>query len=208
MSNGEIIVGGSFNEFSGFSVNRIIKFNEDGTTNNQFLNNIGNGFNNTVRVIKIQEDGKILVGGSFTSFNGTTCIRLTRLNTDGTLDTNFNNNISFGANDSVDAIDVLENGKILVGGEFGRFNQQNYKKLVLLNEDGTIDNTFSVGFGFNREIQTIKTLDDSNFIVGGEFTNFKNINSRYIAKLKFDVNPGSDIFDLTYDGNQYIISKR
>ena len=208
LSGGEIIVGGSFSEFSGFSVNRIIKFNEDGTLDNNFLNNMGNGFNNTVSVIKIQPNGKILVGGRFTSFNGVRSVRVARLNPNGTLDTDFSNNIGMGANDDVEGIGVLENGKILIGGDFGRFNGQNYKKLVLLNEDGTIDGSFTVGSGFNREVEVVKIIDNNTFITGGEFTDFRNISSRYIAKLGFDVNPGSDIFDLTYDGINYIISKR
>ena len=37
----------------------------------------------------IQPDGKILVGGSFTSYNGVPSPRLIRLNADGSRDTSF-----------------------------------------------------------------------------------------------------------------------
>jgi hypothetical protein len=68
--------------------------------------------------------------------------------------------------------------------------------------------TQNIGDGFNDYVYTLGLQSNNKIIVGGEFNNFKDISSRYIAKLKFDINPGSDIFDLTYDGNQYIISKR
>ena len=40
-------------------------------------------FNNEIKTSAIQIDGKILVGGSFTSYNGTNYNRLIRLNSDG-----------------------------------------------------------------------------------------------------------------------------
>jgi hypothetical protein len=42
-----------------------------------------------VREILVQSDGKILVGGSFTSYNGVARNNIVRLNNDGTLDTTF-----------------------------------------------------------------------------------------------------------------------
>ena len=75
--------------------------------------------NGTVRVVVVQPDGKILIGGDFTTLspNGgapVTRNRIARLNPDGTLDTAFNPN----ANGTVYAIAVQADGKILVGGDF------------------------------------------------------------------------------------------
>jgi hypothetical protein len=50
----------------------------------------GEGANNGVYSTVVQTDGKILVGGWFTSFNGTSCNRITRLNADGSIDATFN----------------------------------------------------------------------------------------------------------------------
>jgi uncharacterized delta-60 repeat protein len=52
----------------------------------------GRGFNNTAYSIVSQSDGKLLVGGAFTSYNGQDAPYIARLNTDGTLDTTFNPN--------------------------------------------------------------------------------------------------------------------
>ena len=75
--------------------------------------------NGTVRVVVVQPDGKILIGGDFTTLspNGGAAVtrnHIARLNPDGTLDTAFNPN----ANGTVYSIAVQADGKILVGGAF------------------------------------------------------------------------------------------
>ena len=80
--------------------------------------------NGTVQVVVVQPDGKILIGGDFTTLspNGggpVTRNRIARLNPDGTLDTAFDPN----ASNEVDAIAVQADGKILVGRRFQRSEQ-------------------------------------------------------------------------------------
>src|SRR5437870_13692092 len=69
--------------------------------------------NGTVNVVVVQPDGKILIGGAFTTVLGVARNNIARLNTDGTLDA-FNPN----ANGTVYAIAVQADGKILAGGLF------------------------------------------------------------------------------------------
>ena len=47
---------------------------------------IGTGFNYDVWTIDIQPDGKILVGGGFTKYNGTSRNRIIRLNSSGSIE--------------------------------------------------------------------------------------------------------------------------
>jgi len=70
--------------------------------------------NGPVSVVVVQPDGKILIGGAFTTVLGVTHNRIARLNPDGTLDTAFNPN----ADNSVFSIAVQADGKILAGGAF------------------------------------------------------------------------------------------
>ena len=81
---------------------------------------IGTGFNNTINTIAIQSDGKILVGGSFTSYNGVSANRMIRLNSDGSVDESFD--IGIGFNAIVYSIAIQSDGKILVGGLFSSYN--------------------------------------------------------------------------------------
>src|SRR6187399_1258435 len=72
-----------------------------------------------IYVVVVQPDGKILIGGAFTSLapnGGPTVTRnfIARLNTDGTLDSAFNPN----ADNWVYTIAVQADGKILAGGDF------------------------------------------------------------------------------------------
>ena len=70
--------------------------------------------NTLVRTIVVQPDGKILIGGDFTTVGGVARNRIARLNPDGTLDTAFNPN----ANSNIISIALQSDGKILVGGSF------------------------------------------------------------------------------------------
>ena len=67
--------------------------------------------------------GQLLVGGAFTNINGFTLGNIARLNGDGSVDTNFDLNL--GANDTVRAIAIQTDGRILVGGDFTNFNGTN-----------------------------------------------------------------------------------
>jgi uncharacterized delta-60 repeat protein len=95
--------------------------------------NAGTDVNNLIRAIEIQADGKILIGGLFTTYNGATANRVARVNIDGSLDTTFN--VGAGASGSVLSLAVQPDGKILVGGQFLDFN--NTEKLSLVRLQGT-----------------------------------------------------------------------
>jgi uncharacterized delta-60 repeat protein len=88
-SDDKILVGGNFTSFNGNASIRLVRLNSNGTYDNTF--NVGTGFGTAVdayvQTIVIQSDGKIVVSGAFTTYNGTTVNRILRLNTDGSIDT-------------------------------------------------------------------------------------------------------------------------
>src|SRR6266536_5630642 len=130
------------------------------------------GADRNVKALAVQPDGKIIVGGTFSSLGGrgtgtTTRKRIGRLNSDGTLDTNFNP----GANDIVDALAVQGDGKIVVGGFFtmlggGGTILRNH--IGRVNPDGTLDTGFDPGA--NDRISAIALQSDGKILVGGNFT--------------------------------------
>ena len=132
--DGKILAGGNFTIFNGtLGPNRLIRLNADGTRDTGF--SIGTGFNSTIFAIALQPDGKILVGGNFTTFNGVTQDRITRLNADGTQDTGFT--IGTGFNNIVRAIALQSDGKILVSGDFITYDGVTQNRITLLNTDGS-----------------------------------------------------------------------
>ncbi|WP_343634871.1 hypothetical protein [Fluviicola sp.] len=171
--DGKILVGGWFQVYDGDSVRRLVRLNSNGTRDMSF--NTGTGFNSSIYTMTLQPDGKILVGGYFTNYNGVTVGRITRLNTNGTIDNSFN--CTSLANGGVNSIGLQSDGKILVGGTFGTYYGSATNKIIRLNSDGTIDLSFNVGNGFNAEVSSILVQPDDKILVGGWFTSYSNGNS-------------------------------
>jgi hypothetical protein len=78
------------------------------------------GFNNYVCTIVIQTDGKVIIGGYFSYFNGAVANGIVRLNNNGSLDTTFNSGLGF--NNHVSSIAIQADKKIIVGGDFSQYN--------------------------------------------------------------------------------------
>ncbi len=70
----------------------------------------------------MEDDHITVLGGDFTSYNGTPCGGITRLDTNGNIDTDFNTAIGTGANAGVKAIALEQSGSLLIGGSFTDFN--------------------------------------------------------------------------------------
>ena len=74
----------------------------------------GTGANNGVFGITMQDDGRILIGGQFTTYNGIGVISLARLHGDGTLDGTFNTGTGAGDFGFVRKILLQDEEKIVV----------------------------------------------------------------------------------------------
>lgn len=172
--DGKIVVGGGFTQFQSPEPTTrmyVARLNPDGTVDSQFDPKANNG----VTSIAIQRDGKILLGGFFTTLQplGNTSpanlSHLARLNPDGTLDSEFYPIV--GGN--VYGLAVGPDGAIYVGGNFtqvwGRGNVSASRGYVArFNADGTIDQTFNPGV--NEEVDAFAFQPDGKVIIGGYFT--------------------------------------
>jgi uncharacterized delta-60 repeat protein len=136
--------------------------------------------NNSVLCTAVQADGKIVVGGIFTTLGGQSRSRLGRLNADGTLDTGFNP----GANNSVFSLAVQADGKIVVGGYFTTLGGQSRSYLGRLNADGTLDTSFNPGM--NGNVYSLAVQADGKIVVGGAFTTLGGQNRSYLGRLNAD----------------------
>ncbi|MDQ3076036.1 MAG: Ig-like domain-containing protein [bacterium] len=170
-SDGDILVGGDFNEFNGNARGRLVRLNSDGTEDTAFYTNLGYGFDSTVNSIALQSDGDILVAGDYPEFNVNVRNRLVRLNSNGTEDTTFYANLSGGFSGQIMSVAVQSDGDILVGGNYTELSGNARNRLVRLNSDGTEDAAFYDYFanGFNEQINTIAMQSDGDILVGGQF---------------------------------------
>jgi uncharacterized delta-60 repeat protein len=182
-SDGKIVIGGWFTTVNGVSRNRIARLNADGTLDTSFGDGLA-GANNTVYAVAIQSDGKIVIGGNFTSVNGTTINRVARLNADGTLDTGFNPGT--GANFPVWTVAIQSDGKIVIGGNFTSVNGTTINRVARLNADGTLDTDFDPGTGANNTVNAVAIQSDGKVVIGGDFTSVNGITINRVARLNAD----------------------
>ena len=216
--NGKVIVAGDFARVSGISRNKIARLNSDGSLDSSF--DPGSGFNNTVETIVIQSDGKVLVGGTFTSFNGIQRNALVRLNSDGSLDMTFDANILNGTVYSIALLTNTATGdEILIGGSFSSVGGQSRNGFARLNPDGSVVAGFNPIFGNpSFGVATIRRVliqDDGKILVGGTFNGVDGFNRSNLVRLNADGtldaafnagNIGSVSIIELYPNGKYIIS--
>jgi uncharacterized delta-60 repeat protein len=148
-----------------------------------------------IRTLAVQPDGKILVGGDFSSIKGTNRNRIARLNADGSLDGSFNPGT--GANGSVFAVALQPDGKALLGGAFASVNGTNRNRMARLNADGSLDGSFNPGTGANGSVHAVALQPDGKALIGGDFTTINGTSRNHIARLNADgsldgsFNPGT-----------------
>ena len=184
-SDGKILIGGLFTSYYGTAVNRIARLNSDGSLDATF--NPGSGTDGPVYNIALQPDGKILIGGYFTLYNGTSLTSLARLNADGSLDSTFSPVTS--PNIEVLNITLQPDGKILIGGYFGEYDEYNNAiplQIARLNTDGSVDASFNPGTGANRAVFTMALQSDGKIFIGGGFTFYNGTSINSLARLNTD----------------------
>ena len=125
-----------------------------------FCYNIETGFNADPEIIKQQADGKLVIGGYYTTYQGVSANRIVRLNTDFSIDDTFVYGTGFNA--EVNNVAIQSDGKILVGGNFTTYNGTSRNRIIRLNTDGSIDTSFVIGIGFNSTVNTIELQSDGN----------------------------------------------
>ena len=185
-SDGKIIIGGNFPSYNGTARNRIARLNTDGTLDTSFNPGTGadnGGFTNSVRTTSIQSDGKIIIGGTFTSYNGIARNNIARLNTDGTLDATFNPGTGADGGGGVWTTSIQSDGKIIIGGFFTSYNGIARNRIARLNTDGALDTSFNPGAGANDNVKTTSIQSDGQLIIGGQFTSYDGIARNYIARI-------------------------
>ncbi|MBK0369436.1 calcium-binding protein [Flavobacterium agrisoli] len=184
LSNGHTLIGGNFTTYNGKTVSKLVKIDANGNLDESFSTKLGDIVKGIIYSLAEDNEGKIIIVGSFDKINTTSINRVARLLPDGTLDTSFL--IGKGASLLTKAIAIQPDNKILLGGNFDTFSGESKSKLVRLHSDGTIDNSFTIGTGFNEEVEDLVIQPDGKILVGGNFTTYNNIAANKIIRLNID----------------------
>ncbi len=219
-ADGRILVGGLFSSFGGTSgFQNLVRINTDGTVDTTF-NPSPNG---QINVIAVQANGQILVGGNYSTIgsSGATSAYsyLSRLNSDGSVDTSFDPEPDL----QVNSLAIQSNGQIVVGGYFTSIETGSALTLTdrnficRLNADGTLDTAFNPDF--NGVPFTLIALSNGQILAGGAFTGLTPnatgtpITQNGLARLNSDgsldttfiPNPNGTVFAMALQSNGQIL---
>jgi uncharacterized delta-60 repeat protein len=149
-ADGKLLVGGYFSDYDAATVDNLVRLNVDGTADTSFYTNasIGSKFTGYVNAIKVQSDGKILIGGAFLNYDTTTGRDfLLRLNSSGSLDLstsnptsqNFYTNAVDGGklNNAIYSIGLSSSNNILLGGDFTNYSVAGLNRYASILPYGT-----------------------------------------------------------------------
>ncbi len=144
---------------------------------------IGTGFSATVTAIAKQPDNKIIVGGLFTSYNGTSYKSLVRLKPNGTIDSTFHVGTN-GINGTIKSIYVLPDTSIIVAGGISMVNTTSVYGIVKLDKNGNIDPSFNISNSLDGGINAMDVdVLTGKIYIGGNFTTVNGTPSKHIARL-------------------------
>lgn len=196
LPGGNVLIAGAFTTYNGTARNRIALVGPDGGLPGLDIFDPGTGANGTIRALARQPDGKIIIAGDFSTYNGVARACIARLNTDGSLDAAFAP-AGAGANNSIRTVAVQADGKILIGGDFTTFAGVSRGRVARLDSLGAIDPAFNATSGSSGRIHSLAPAAGGKVVIAGEFTSYDGVSVSRIIRLNPDstrdtaFNPGT-----------------
>ncbi len=166
----------------------LLRLNTDGTLDSTYQYRRTDG---VIWTIEPTTQGRFLLSGVYSTYEGEAAGRILRIWPDGSLDSTFHSDIIKGY-----AKYLLEqaDGRIIAGGQFVFPNEPDTMHLIRLMPDGALDASFNnhaeykllpqLSFGdFSFGVHVARQLGDGTIIVGGSFTHIDGQLRRGIALL-------------------------
>lgn len=184
----KILIAGLFTAVDGQPRGRIARLNPDGSVESAVSFNTGAGANAEVYTVASQPDGKILLSGLFTAFNGQPRGRMARLWPDGTLESTATFDPGAGLDDWADTLTLQADGRIVLGGHFTQVDGKPRNRIARMLADGRVENadSFDPGSGANERVYGVTLQPDGRILVGGRFTEFDGVAHAKLARLHND----------------------
>jgi len=163
-------------KFKPYPLDIVRRLNSDGSLDMSFSQHNAesreSGFGNA---LALQTDGKIILAGTYTTYGSNWYSKISRLLPDGSLDQSFvgirtTNEKNAYASDyvsTVNALAVLADGKILIGGRFDTVNSVAHKFLARLQADGFPDADFNPVP--DNEVTFMNVEPKGGILLGGYF---------------------------------------
>lgn len=192
-ADGRIVVVGKFGSYNGVSRNGVVRILPTGAIDPTF--NPGTGFDDSYfDAALVQPDGKIVVAGSFTTYNGTAmkgggdnASVVVRLLASGALDKELPSVITL-----VQSLALAPDGKIVAGGVVGVPFSVIFGAVGRWRADGTRDASFVTGTGFAsadpyadpfNQVSSVVVQADGKILLGGSFDTYNGVKVNGIIRL-------------------------
>jgi uncharacterized delta-60 repeat protein len=160
-------------------VRQLVRFYPDGSLDSTFnydrvRHRSFDGPNGPISDAYQQPDGKIIIVGRFTRYNGQQAPYIARINTDGSLDPGF---AGSGADNSIISIRFnAATQRFILAGAFNKFDGAAHSGLVMLRADGTVDEQFNAQpRAANQNYFCAQQLSNGLIVVNGNFTSYDNV---------------------------------
>ena len=176
LENGEMILGGSN------STNIITKLHADGSKDLSFNAGIFTSGNNepSIQTMTQQADGKVLIGGAFSTYSGVAKNSIVRINSDGSIDDTFSATFPNAA-----ILTFIPDGtRVIVGGLFTQVNGITSERMVVLDNTGGIYASYDTNMADVRINQV--AVHQDKVIIAGLFGNIFGTNVGNIARLHLE----------------------
>jgi len=176
--DGKVLIGGMFSGVNGATHIRLARVNADGTLDPNFVATAtGSQSFMTVSHLALQTNAQIVIAGSFDNVNGAPHANIARLNSNGTLDTNF----TASTDTSPNALALQTDGRILIGGAFSTVNGQLHDHIACLNTNGALDTNFLTITDGN--VDSFAIQPDGKVLIAGNFNTVNGQSRHHIARL-------------------------
>ncbi len=199
--DGKILLEGTFTEYNGVAVKRLIRIDNNGAIDPSFTYAMNSG---SVLAMKYLSDGKILVSAAYSYVADSLQPRMIRLHSDGSRDTTFNYG-KVGNDMHAHAMDIQSDGKIIIVGEFEKYNDKVIKGIARLNPDGSLDETFNGGVNgyVGVNLYDVKVTSDDKILVGGFITSYNNVDCSGLIALNADGSLNNSFYNMVLNKALY-----
>lgn len=187
--NDGIILVGSFTSFDGIAAHGIVRLDANGDVDRGFLQKTGSAANNTISIVRYNKSlRKMMLTGSFNTFNGQSYQNVVMLNSDGSVDPTFKLKDTVGG--SANYAQLIDKQKVVVSGSFTKYNGIPRPGFLILDMDGTARQDYNVPGSFTGQlkkvVETETTVGSYGLLLLGDFSQFNGIPVNNVVMLEAD----------------------
>lgn len=190
----KLLIAGEYTTYNGTSINRLARINMDGSLDPSFNPGAGPvGAGGVIVKIIALGNGKFILLGSFTSYDGNATPGIARINADGSFDASFSLGATAPDFPVQDAV-LLSDGRLMISGQFTTINGTPKKYLARISEDGVLDPSFEANLTQSKVVKGIQS--DGRLIIYGNYL---------VSRLNTDGSPDASFSNIAIQLGTYPI---